>query len=66
MRMAHMVHAVEQRSELAAVADDPANRHSSETHNVIAALASDQAGPAALSPRPLVGESDLERTINRS
>ena len=62
--VAQVVDAGQQRTELAAVADNPADRNPAEADPVIAALAPDQAGAAALADRPLVGERDLERGID--
>ena len=54
-----------QRREGAAVVDDAAHRDAAEADAVIAALAPDQPGAGALADRPLVGQRDLQRGVDR-
>ncbi len=62
--MAQVIDPGQQGPELAAIADNPADRDPAETDTMIAALAPDQPGPGALPPRALVSERDLERGID--
>ena len=63
MRMADVVHAGQQRAEIHPVLDDPADGNTAEADTVIAAFATDQAGPCALAPCALIGQRDLQRRI---
>ena len=65
MRMGQVVHPGQQAAEDAAVADDAAHRDAAEAHAVIPALAPDQARPAALAARAVIGQCDLQRGIHR-
>src|SRR3546814_19426815 len=60
-----MIGARQAGSEGAAIADDATGADPAETDAMIAALAPDQSGARALPPRPLEGERDLERGIDR-
>ncbi len=60
-----VVDASKERAEIAAVVHDPADRDPAEAHAVIAPLATDQPRPAALAARPVIGERDLERAVDR-
>ena len=59
-----VVDARQQRAEELAVLDDAADRDAAEADAVIAALAADQARPAALALHVPIGERDLERRIH--
>ena len=61
----HVVDAGEQGAEDAAVGDDAADRDAAEPDAVIAALAADQAGAAALAAGAMVGDGDLQGGIDR-
>src|SRR5579863_7214033 len=63
--MRQMVDAGEQRSEQLAVIDDAADRSAAEADAMIAALAADQAGTAALAGNLVIGQCDLERGVDR-
>ncbi len=65
MGVGQVVDAGEQAAEVHAVADDAADRNPAEADAVIAPLAADQPGLGPLSARPLVGEGDLQRRIDR-
>src|SRR3546814_1432288 len=65
MRVAQVIDAGQQCTELAAIAANAANRNTAETDPVIAALAPDQPGAAALAACALIGERDLERAVHR-
>ena len=60
-----VVDACQQRAEELAVLDDAADRDAAEADAVIAALAADQARPAALALHVPIGQRDLERRIDR-
>ena len=63
--VAEVIDAGEQRAELFAVGDHAADRDAAEIDAVIAALAADQAGAAALALHALIGERDLQRRLDR-
>ena len=63
--VAEVIDAGEQRSELFSVGDHAADRDAAEIDAVIAALAADQAGAAALPLHALIGERDLQRRLDR-
>ena len=63
--VADMVDAREERAEHLAVGDDAADRDAAEIDAVIAPLAADQAEPAALAARPMIGKRDLEGRLDR-
>src|SRR3546814_4452204 len=65
VRVAQMIGARQAGAEGAAIADDATDADLAETDAMIAALAPDQSGARALPPRPLDGERDLERGIDR-
>ena len=59
-----MIDAGEQRAELLAVVDDAADRDAAEADAVIAALASDQAHARGVAAHIMIGERDLERSVD--
>ena len=63
--VADVVDAGEQRAEMFSVGDHAADRDAAEIDAVIAALAADQAGAAALALHALIGERDLQRRLDR-
>ena len=63
--VAKMVDAGEQRAEHLAVVGDAADRGAAEIDAVIAALAADQARLRRVALRPVIGERDLERGLDR-
>ena len=65
MRVADMVYAGYARSEGLLVRLQPADRHAAEVDAVVAALAADQAKALPFAARPMVGERDLERGVDR-
>ena len=60
-----MVDAGQQRAIELAVADDAAHRDAAEPDAVVAPLAADQPGAAAVAPDIVVGQRDLERGVHR-
>ena len=65
VRMPHMGDAGQPRPELAAVVDQPRQRHATEIDTVISALTRNEYVAATLSTRLVIGERDLHRRIHR-
>jgi hypothetical protein len=65
MGVAQMVDAGEKRTEPFAVVGDAADRGAAEIDAVIAALAADQAHLRCVAFGPVIGERDLERSLDR-
>src|SRR6185312_14612151 len=63
--MAKMVDAGEKSAEPLAVVGDAADRGATEVDAVIAALAADQADFRSIALCPVIGERDLERSLDR-
>src|SRR5262245_34689104 len=64
MGVRQVIDAGQQRSEQFALANDAADRGAAEADAVIATLASNQAGARSLTPHAVVGDRDLERSID--
>jgi hypothetical protein len=60
-----MVDAGEQGAEILAIVDDAADRHTAEADTVITAFTADQTCTRAFAANVVIGERDLERSIDR-